>query len=668
MTAWTPELRRRAADTLRALAIDATNAARSGHPGAPMGLADIAVVLFGEVLRFDPAASAWQNLDWFVLSNGHASMLLYGALHLSGYELPLDELRRFRQLGSRTAGHPEYGLCPGVETTTGPLGQGFANAVGMALGTRMAAQRFNGRGFDPVDHTVYGIVGDGCLMEGISYEAASLAGHLGLGELVFIFDDNGITIDGSTELSTSEDIQARFVAAGWHTLKIDGHDPDQIREALAAGKAERSKPTLILAKTHIGFGSPNRQDTAKAHGEPLGDDEAQLTKTELGWDEAPFAVPDEVRAAFAAAADRGAKAHAEWREGLAKWRAQHPDLAEAWDAHFEPSAPSPEEIDAIAGELAGKKDATRGLSGAALDALAKLDPRIVGGSADLSGSNKAVVKGSPPVSRTDFSGRNIHFGIREHAMAALGNGLALYGGWVPFVATFLVFSDYMRPAVRLAALMKIRNLFVYTHDSIGLGEDGPTHQPIEQLSALRLIPGLSVWRPADGLETVMAWSYAAHHGPDRPHALVFTRQKVPPLERPASFSRQDVWKGGYVLREAEGARATLIATGSEVSIAVEAADRLASEGTPVRVVSMPCVEQFLEQGDGYRSAVLGTAPRISIEAGRTPLWAAITGLDGLNIGVDRFGESAPYEDLYRHFELDGEGVARRISTFFATRG
>jgi len=672
MTApWTPELRRRAAHTLRGLAIDATNAAQSGHPGAPMGLADVAVILFGEVMRYDPRDPDWPDRDRFVLSNGHASMLLYGVLHLTGYDLSLDEIRRFRQLGSRTPGHPERGQAPGVETTTGPLGQGFANAVGMAIGARLSAARFNGRDFDPITHAVYGVVGDGCLMEGISYEAAALAGHLGLGELVFVFDDNGITIDGATELATSEDVEARFEAAGWHTIRIDGHDPDAIRGALQAGRAERARPTLILAKTHIGWGSPNRQDTAKAHGEPLGSEEAELTKQRMDWPDTPFFVPEDVREAFASAGRAGTSANAAWREQLAAWRSRHPDLAASWDAHFDPAPPSDAQIDALASEVDGRDDATRTLSGVVLDALAKLDPRLVGGSADLTGSNKAVVKGSPPITRDDFGGRNVHFGIREHAMAAVGNGLALYGGYVPFVATFLIFSDYMRPSVRLAALMRVRSVFVYTHDSIGLGEDGPTHQPVEQLASLRLIPGLSVWRPADGVETAMAWAWAAERGPEAPHALVLTRQKVPALSRPAGFERPDVWKGGYVLRERDDAEATLIATGSEVAIALDAAERLAERGLGLRVVSMPCLERFVEQPADYQAYVLGqpgrSGPRISLEAGRSPLWKTITGLDGLEIGLDRFGESAPYRDLYRHFGLDAESVADRIATFLASR-
>ncbi len=661
---WTPELRTRAAQTIRGLAIDATNAARSGHPGAPMGLADVAVVLFGEVLRFDPDDPTWPDRDRFVLSNGHASMLLYSALHLCGYELPIDELRRFRQLGSRTPGHPEVGVTPGVETTTGPLGQGFANAVGMALAARMAKARFDGEAFSPITHSVFAIAGDGCLMEGISYEAASLAGHLGLGELVVLFDDNGITIDGTTSLSTSEDIEARFRAMNWSTTTIDGHDPAQIRAALEAGRAENDRPTLVCTKTHIGFGSPNRQDTAKAHGEPLGDEEGRLTKEALGWAEEPFHVPDDVRAAFRAAGERGRALHEAWEEQLERWSDEHPERADLWDAHFSGSGPDLATLDRLAETLANATDATRSMSGMVLNALAEADPRLVGGSADLAGSNKSTIKDSSFVTHDSFAGRNLHFGIREHSMAAICNGLALSGGFLPFGATFLVFSDYMRPSIRLAALMGVRTLFLFTHDSIGLGEDGPTHQPVEHLWSLRLIPGLSVWRPADGIETAMAWGYAAHRGPEVPHALVFTRQKLPPLERPEGFTREDVWRGAYLLRDVEEPVATVLATGSEVSIAVEAADLLAERGKPVRIVSVPCLERFREQDPGYIQAVLRPElPRITLEAGRTAPWAELTGPAGLRLGIDRFGESAPYADLYRHFGLDAESVALRVEQY-----
>lgn len=656
-----PTHRTAAANALRALAIDATNAAKSGHPGAPMGLADIAVVLFGEVMRFDPAAPDWVDRDRFILSNGHASMLLYGLLHLAGYPLPLDELRRFRQLGSKTAGHPEYGLAPGIETTTGPLGQGFANGVGMALSARMLKARFNGHGFDPIAHRIFGILGDGCVMEGITGEAASLAGHLGLGELVFVYDDNGITIDGGTDIAMSEDVEGRYRAYGWHTARVDGHDPTAVRDALLAGCAE-PRPTLILARTHIGYGSPNRQDTAQAHGEPLGADEARQAKEKLGWSHGPFEIPEEARTVFAAAAARGAASRQAWDGRFADWRRANPDLAQTWDAHFGGRRIPQDAWRDVADRLKEKgRDATRNLSGAAINALASRAPALVGGSADLTGSTKNTIQDSSAVGPGDFFGRNLHFGVREHAMAAVVNGMALSGALVPFGATFLVFSDYMRPSLRLSALMKVRALQVFTHDSIGLGEDGPTHQPVEHLWALRMIPDLYVWRPADGLETAMAWCYAAGEGPERPHALVFTRQKVAPLPREPDFDPRTIWRGAYVVAAPEDARAAFVATGSEVELALAAARQLAQEGLPMRVVSMPCVDRFLELDRAEQDAVLPPSlPVVSIEAGRTPPWKIITGRDGLNLGVDTFGESGPHEEVYAHFGLTPEKIADRV--------
>lgn len=659
MTELDPNLRQLCANTIRALSIDAVDAANSGHPGAPMGLADIATVLWTEVLRFDPTDPKWPNRDRFVLSNGHGSMLLYSVLHLAGYDLPLDELKRFRQLGSKTPGHPEYGITPGVETTTGPLGQGFANAVGFALATRMAKARFNGRGdFDPIDHHVYGILGDGCVMEGVTSEAASLAGHWGLGELVFVYDDNGISIDGSTDLALSEDVEKRYQAYGWHTLRVDGHDQRAVKAALEEGRSVTDRPTLILAKTHIGFGSPNRQDTAGVHGSPLGAEEAKLTKEKLGWTYPPFTVPAEVKAAFTAAADRGRAAHAAWQDGLTKWKAAQPDAAQLWASTWERT--SVDLSEAALEALADAKGATRGMSGAAINALAPRMPALIGGSADLTGSNKTDIKGAARV-HDQMSGRYVHFGVREHAMGSITNGLALYGPFVPYDATFLVFSDYMRPPLRLSALMKLRTLHVYTHDSIGLGEDGPTHQAVEHLWALRLIPGMCVWRPADGIETAMAWAYSVGQGDEMPHALVFSRQSVAKLERPAGFSPKDVWRGGYVVKDADKPRVVLMATGTEVGLAVEVAARLDKAGFAARAVSMPCVERFMAQDPEYRSAVLPTdALKVSIEAGRTGPWQMLTGTDGLNLGVDTFGESGPYEEVYAHFGLTPDAVFDRI--------
>lgn len=658
----TPETRKLAANTLRALAMDMTNSANSGHPGAPMGLADIATVLFGEVLRFDPADPSWENRDRFILSNGHASALLYSLLHLTGYELSLDELRRFRQLGSQTPGHPEYGMTPGVETTTGPLGQGFVNGVGMAIGARMMHARFASEdAFSPIDHSVFAICGDGCLMEGVTAEAASLAGHLGLGELVYVFDDNQITIDGKTSITFTEDVKARFLSYRWHVLEVDGHDQEAVKAALLLGKAERSKPTLIIAKTHIGYGSPNRQDTSKAHGEPMGDAETKLAKEKLGWTHGPFEIPAEVRAFFEAAGARGKAEHTRWSSELSAWKKADAARAALWDAHWSKSPRGDYWATALE-KLKDAKGATRAMSGTALNELAKTLPGLVGGSADLAGSNKSEIKGAAFLAPGEFGGRNIHFGVREHAMAAIVNGLALYGAFVPFGATFLVFSDYMRPALRLAALMKVRQLMAFTHDSIYLGEDGPTHQPVEHLAALRLIPGYTVWRPADGLETAMAWAYAAGEGEDGPHGLVFTRQDVPALLRPAGFDPKTVWRGAYRLVDRPGAKLCIIATGSEVHIAVEAAQRLEARGVLANVVSMPSMERFRALEAREQDAVLGAGARlVSLELGRTRPWREIVGREGLCIGLDRFGESAPYEALAEHFGFTPEKVAARIA-------
>jgi transketolase len=660
MSPWSPDLHERAANTIRALAIDATNAARSGHPGAPMGLADLATILWGEVMRFDPEDPEWLARDRFVLSNGHASMLLYAALHLTGHRVSLEDLKRFRQLHSPTAGHPEFGQCPGVETTTGPLGQGFANAVGMALGCRLHQARMRDADGPLIDPRVFVIAGDGCLMEGVTYEAASLAGHLQLGALNVFFDDNGITIDGRVDLSFSEDVAARFQACRWQVLRADGHDPDSIRHAIASLDPER--PTLIQTRTHIGYGSPNRQDTAKAHGEPMGDEEGAAAKEALGWDHPPFHVPEDVREAFRAAGRRGTEAHRAWSEQLARRLEANPALAERYRAHHRaPDGWTDAELASMVAQVGSNKDATRGLSGRALNAIASVDPRLVGGSADLTGSNKSSIADSSIVRGGEFEGRNIHFGIREHAMGAVVNGLSLFGGFVPFGATFLVFSDYMRPPIRLSALMQNRSLTVFTHDSIGLGEDGPTHQPVEHLWSLRLTPGLSVWRPADGLECAMAWAYATREGPNAPHAMVFTRQKVAPIARPEGFDPRTVWQGGYVVRP--GTEAVLVATGSEVELALGAAEALEADGISLRVVSMPCLERFFAQPESVQNEVLGGLPIATVEAGRTDPWAILTGPTGLRLGVDRFGESAPYQDLYTHFGLTVEAIGKEVKAW-----
>ncbi|MFO0724991.1 MAG: transketolase [Myxococcota bacterium] len=656
------ELGNLAANTLRTLAIDAVNAADSGHPGAPMGMADIATALFTEVLRFDPSVPRWMNRDRFILSNGHASMLLYGLLHLAGYDVPMDELKRFRQLGSKTPGHPEFGHLPGIETTTGPLGQGFANAVGMAIGARMARGRFGQKGFSPIDHSIFVFCGDGCMMEGITSEAASVAGHLGLGELVYVYDDNKISIDGSTKITFTENVGGRFLSYGWQVLRVDGHDQSAIKQALLEGRAERNKPTLIMARTHIGFGSPNRQDSQKAHGSPLGEAEAKLTKEKLGWSFPPFTVPSEVRALFGAAAERGKAARLKWEQDVAAWKQKEPELGAAWESFTKAEAPA--DLAAAAEKAAGTEtNATRNSSAKVINAIAEKYSALVGGSADLAESTKTLIKGTPYVGEKDEA-RNIAFGIREHAMGAMVNGLALYGGFVPFGATFLTFSDYMRPSIRLAAIMKIRSIFVFTHDSIYLGEDGPTHQAVEHVAALRLIPDLNVWRPADTLETAMAWTYAVKEGAPAPHCLLFTRQNVPTLARPAGFQREDIFRGGYVVHDPANPSAVMMATGSEVHVAVEAAKALEPKGIALRVVSLPCVERFRAQDAAYQEKVLPKGlRRLSFELGRTGPWYELVGRDGLAIGLDRYGESAPYEKLAEHFGFTSAAIASRVQAF-----
>ncbi len=645
-------LRRLAANTLRTLAMDGVQKANSGHPGMPMGMADVATVLFTEFLKFSPKSPSWLDRDRFVLSAGHGSMLLYGLLHLSGYDLPLDDLKAFRQWGSRTPGHPEHGLTPGVEVTTGPLGQGVSTAVGLALAERMLAARFNREGHEIVDHFTFSIASDGDLMEGVSHEACALAAHLGLGKLVVLYDDNGISIDGPTSLSFSEDVPARFAAYGWHVACIDGHDPDAVSAAIAAAKAEGGKPSLVACRTHIGFGSPNRQDTSKAHGEPLGADEIRLTKEKLGWPvDAQFLVPEEVRAFFGEAAARGAKAEADWSARLAAYRAAHPDLAKELDLFLDGKLPDGWEakLPAFGAE---KKLATRQASGAVLEALVPAIPTLVGGSADLTPSNNTRAKGVVDVKAGEYAGSYLRFGIREHGMGAILNGLALHG-FRPFGGTFLVFADYMKGAIRLASLMEQPVVYVFTHDSIGLGEDGPTHQPIEQLASLRATPGLVVYRPADANETAAGWRVALsrRHGPT---ALALTRQGLPVLP-----PNEGALKGGYVVSDAEGFRVILIGCGSELHLALAAQKLLAADGIAARVVSMPSIELFLAQDEAWRESILPRScrARVAVEAGATLSWGAIVGLDGTVIGLDRFGASAPFETVYEKLGLTAEAVA-----------
>jgi transketolase len=638
------------ANAIRALAMDAVEAAKSGHPGLPLGWADVATVLFTETLKFDADDPAWPDRDRFVLSAGHGSMLLYALLYLTGFPgMSLDELRNFRQLGAKTAGHPEYGHAPGIETTTGPLGQGLGNAVGMALAERLLNQRL---GAEIVDHHTYAIVGDGCLMEGISQEAISLAGHLKLGKLIVLFDDNAVSIDGPTSLAQSDDQLQRFAASGWAVGSIDGHDPAAIRAALAA--AQRSdKPVLIACKTKIGFGAPNKQGKAAAHGEPLGAEEIKGARANLGWPYAPFEVPEAVLCAWRAAGARGAAARRAWqlRAGPRATSVHAPVLIDE-PALRAAIAESKAEFLATPPKLA-----TRVASQKVLEKLVPAVPALMGGSADLTTSNGTRTKHHKPVTAEDFSGNYIHYGVREHAMAAAMNGMALHGGIVPYGGTFLVFTDYCRPALRLSALMGVRVIYVMTHDSIGLGEDGPTHQPIEQLAALRAIPNLNVFRPADAVEVAECWELALSASAT-PSILALTRQAVPALRTHAAAENLCA-RGGYVLAEAPtGARAlTLLATGSEVSLALEARELLAKDGVSAAVVSMPCWELFAAQSVAYRAQVLGSAPRLAVEAAVGQGWERWTGERGVFLGMTGFGASAPATKLFEHFSITPAHVA-----------
>lgn len=654
--------RRDLANAVRFLAIDAVEAARSGHPGMPMGMADIAEVLWNDHLRHNPANPKWPDRDRFVLSNGHGSMLQYALLHLSGYDLPLDELKRFRQLHSKTAGHPERHITPGVETTTGPLGQGIANAVGMALAEKLLAQRFNREGHAIVDHYTYCFMGDGCLMEGISHEACSLAGTWGLGKLIAFWDDNGISIDGEVQGWFTDDTPKRFEAYGWQVIRnVDGHDPDEIQQAIATAKAETQRPTLICCRTHIGFGSPNKQGKESSHGAPLGKDEVALTREALKWPHAPFEIPAEIRAAWDAR-ERGAKAEADWNARFAAYKAAHPVLAAEFERRMAGELPADfakiarDYIDRLQAE--GPVVASRKASQMAIEAFAPHLPELVGGSADLAHSNLTTWKGQKAVTTADADARYVHYGVREFGMTAIGSGLALHGGFIPFDATFLVFSDYARNAVRMSALLPVRSIHVYTHDSIGLGEDGPTHQPIEHLASLRLIPNHDVWRPGDAVESAVAWACALQRA-EGPSSLVFSRQNLAHQQRtPEQVAA--IARGGYVLSDPPSAKfdVILVGTGSELELVRLAAVKLAEEGVQARVVSMPCFEVFKRQPLEYREGVLPSwcRKRVVVEAGSTEHWRCIAGLDGAVVGIDRFGESAPGEVLMKHFGFTVENV------------
>ncbi|MEL6374630.1 MAG: transketolase [Pseudomonadota bacterium] len=640
------------ADAIRVLAMDAVQAANSGHPGMPMGMADAATVLFTKALRFDAADPAWPNRDRFVLSAGHGSMLLYALLYLTGTTgMERGDLEAFRQLGSKTAGHPEYGHAPGIETTTGPLGQGIANAVGMALAERVLRER---HGTDVVDHHTYCIAGDGCLMEGISQEAISLAGHLKLSRLIVLFDDNAISIDGSTDLSTSDDQIARFSASGWHTERVDGHDHDAVEAALNAAKAS-DRPTLIACKTTIGYGAPTLQGTAKTHGSPLGADEIAATREALAWDAAPFDVPSDVLDAWRAAGSRGGDDRKRWDESHAKARAS---LTDPLGDEAQASALAQAFKDVKAGFLSEQpKLATRQSSQKVLEAIVPAMPALLGGSADLTGSNGTLTSHHKPLRPDDFSGSYVHYGVREHAMAAAMNGIALHGGLVPYGATFLVFTDYCRPSIRLSALMGQRVIYVMTHDSIGLGEDGPTHQPVEHLAALRAMPNLNVFRPADAVEAAEAWALALASS-TTPSILALSRQGLPALDRGglAEPTANASAQGGYVLQGGEDRAVTLIATGSEVELAIEAARQLSEQGVKAAVVSMPCLDLFLAQEVSARAHVLGEAPRVIIEAGVQQSWDRLMRDGDRFIGMSGFGASAPAGELYKHFGITSDAV------------
>jgi transketolase len=661
--------RKELANAIRALSMDAVQKANSGHPGAPMGMADIAEVLWHDFLNHNPANPAWSNRDRFILSNGHGSMLLYSLLHLSGYDLSIDDLKNFRQLHSRTPGHPEYGYAPGVETTTGPLGQGITNGVGMALAEKILAAQFNRPGHDIVDHHTYVFMGDGCMMEGISHEACSLAGTLKLGKLVAFWDDNGISIDGHVEGWFADDTAARFEAYGWHVIRaVDGHNADAIKTAIEQAKAETERPTLICCKTIIGFGSPNKSGSHDCHGSPLGDAEIAEARKFLGWAHAPFVIPAEIQNAWDAKAAGAAKESA-WDAQFAKYQVAYPELAAEYVRRVQHQLPAnwATESQAFIEKLQANpaKIASRKASQNAIEAFGKLLPEFLGGSADLAPSNLTMWSGSKSITPDDASGNYMHYGVREFGMSAIMNGVALHGGFVPYGATFLMFMEYARNALRMAALMKQRSIFVYTHDSIGLGEDGPTHQPVEQTATLRLLPNLSTWRPCDQVESAVAWKHAIERQ-DGPSALIFSRQNLAQMARtPEQLA--NVAKGGYILRECAGQPdAILIATGSEVELAMQAADQLTAQGKAIRVVSMPATDVFDAQSAAYKESVLpaSVTRRVAVEAGIADYWYKYVGLSGKIIGMHSFGESAPAELLFKEFGFTVENVVATVESLF----
>ncbi|GLW36406.1 transketolase [Pectobacterium carotovorum subsp. carotovorum] len=655
--------RKELANAIRALSMDGVQKAKSGHPGAPMGMADIAEVLWRDYLNHNPANPNWANRDRFVLSNGHASMLIYSLLHLSGYDLPIEELKNFRQLHSKTPGHPEYGYTAGVETTTGPLGQGIANAVGMAIAERTLAAQFNRPGHEIVNHHTYTLLGDGCMMEGISHEVCSLAGTMKLGKLTAFYDDNGISIDGHVEGWFTDDTAARFEAYGWHVVRgVDGHDADAIKRAIGEAQLVTDKPSLLMCKTVIGFGSPNKAGTHDSHGAPLGEAEVAASREQLGWTHAPFDIPADIYAAWDAK-PAGQRKEAAWDEAFAAYASAYPELAAEFTRRTSGELPANWQADAqkFIDDLQANpaKIASRKASQNALEAYGKLLPEFLGGSADLAPSNLTIWSGSVSLDK-DHAGNYIHYGVREFGMTAIANGIALHGGFVPYTATFLMFVEYARNAVRMAALMKIRSIYVYTHDSIGLGEDGPTHQPVEQLASLRVTPNMSNWRPADQVETAVAWKYAIERQ-DGPTSLILSRQNLAQQSRTAE-QLANVAKGGYVLKDSDGQpELILIATGSEVELAVGAYDKLTAAGRKVRVVSMPSTDTFDKQDAAYREAVLPKAvsARVAIEAGIADYWFKYVGLNGAIVGMTSFGESAPAELLFEEFGFTVDNVVEK---------
>lgn len=656
--------RRELANAIRALSMDAVQKANSGHPGAPMGMADIAEVLWNDYMNHNPSNPKWVDRDRFVLSNGHGSMLIYSLLHLTGYDLSLDDLKQFRQLHSKTPGHPEYGYAPGVETTTGPLGQGITNAVGMAIAEKAMAGQFNQKGHTIVDHHTYVFLGDGCLMEGISHEACSLAGTLGLGKLIAFWDDNGISIDGHVEGWFSDDTPKRFESYGWHVIAgVDGHDPEAIKNAVETAKAMTDKPTMICCKTTIGFGSPNKAGSHACHGAPLGEEEINLTKAALGWDHGPFEVPTELYQGWDAK-EKGAAAEKEWNEKFAAYKKDFPELAAeferrmAGDLPADWAAKSAEFIAKVNGDA--KKTATRKASLASIEAYSPMVPELFGGSADLGCSNLTEWSGYKPMVNNEEA-NYVNYGVREFGMSAIMNGIALHGGLIPFGATFLMFSEYARNAIRMAALMKIRSIFVFTHDSIGLGEDGPTHQPIEQIPTLRMIPNMAVWRPCDAVESSVAWAKAIERN-DGPSCLIFSRQDLAHMER-TDDQIAAISKGGYILKDCDGTPdAIIIATGSEVELAMGAAEQMS--GKKIRVVSMPSVDAFESQDDAYRESVLPSSvtARVVVEAAVTSGWYKYAGLNGAIVGIDHFGESAPAGLLFKEFGFTVENVVKAVES------